>query len=193
MEDAQLLVWISPVTDVIVAVAAIATAGMAIWGFQNWKRQVWGQSEHECARRLLVSIRQVQYSFESARSPLGFMSEGEGLSGMFNDRLRILDAAFREMQTNGIGAEVLWGSEKIRGLLDPIAKCCMKWKISVGRYCQLETQYSKSHRTMPPNMVKEWERLEKITYGDRDDVFHGELVDSVSKAEAFLRPRIEVK
>ncbi len=190
------LLWISPASDVIVAVAAIVTACMAIRGLQVWKRQVRGQSEYECARRLLASIRQVQYSFESARSPLGFTSEGEGFSGMFDDRIRIMDAAFREMRTHGINAEVLWGSEKIRGLLDPIAKCCMKWKMNVGRYCQLDAQYSKPHlrRVMPPEVVQEYDRLEKVVYGDRpDDVFHGELLDAVSEAEAFLRPRIEVK
>ncbi len=184
--------WISPASNVIVAVAAVVTACAAIWGLQTWKRQVRGQAEYECARRLLASIRQVQYSFESARSPLGFAYEGEGQSGMFDDRRRIMDEAFREIRTHGIDAEVFWGSERIQGLLNPIAKCCMKWKMCVRRYCQLDTQYSRPHlrRVMPPEVAQEYERLGQIVYGQTDDEFHNQFVDAVSEAESFLRSKM---
>lgn len=61
---------------VISSIAAVVTAGMAIWGICAWKREYVGKRRIDLAEKVLELVYEVRDIFKAIRSPLGHQNEG---------------------------------------------------------------------------------------------------------------------
>lgn len=56
--------------DLISALAAIATFGVALWAAASWREQLRGGSKHAVAQEVATAARSLSYAFYGARSPM---------------------------------------------------------------------------------------------------------------------------
>lgn len=62
------------IKDIVFSLAAIATAGAAIWGINTWRRKIVGEKEFDSRVKILRSIQEVRKQIKVCRSPF-FTSE----------------------------------------------------------------------------------------------------------------------
>ncbi|MDL0433149.1 hypothetical protein QPM17_18570 [Marinobacter sp. TBZ242] len=124
-------VWISPVKDIVVALAAIIGSGVALIGLSTWRRQLEGTAEYELARRLLKEVYQFREALQSVRFPFIAvkemeLSDDEGpapvndkdrrhreLAKAYQNRYdRVYDAR-NALEATLLEVEVLWGAELV--------------------------------------------------------------------------------
>lgn len=72
MDPATLL---TTVKDIMVAIAAITTTGVAVIGLEKWRHEIRGKSDFEAARELAVATYKLRSAVDKARHPLIAIAE----------------------------------------------------------------------------------------------------------------------
>ncbi|AZR42979.1 hypothetical protein MTMN5_03546 [Marinobacter salarius] len=114
-------------TDVIVAIAAIITACVAVYGVTSWKRELKQQTKHKTAANLKAEARKLQRALKLFRDPRLFSNEfppdyqrdgpitkkneGKVLAFIYENRLRRLSSAFESFEQTAIEAEAILGRQ----------------------------------------------------------------------------------
>lgn len=118
---------VSAVSDAILALAGVVTAGVAIYGVKSWARELRGRATFEVARALARATYKLRESIRQARSPLirGYEfpedyvhaavksnpeSEARAYAHIFTQRLAPVWVAYEEFDAQTLEAEALWGS-----------------------------------------------------------------------------------
>ena len=182
--------------DWIVAACNVVIAASAAGGYliaRRWRQQVRFKSDYDCARSLLASILHVQEAIRAARFP-GMYLDPESLEAerdqVFRERVKRLDEAVSDMRHSGIDADALWGRGKAQKILAPLMECYGELVDSIFDYCNASgTHYARRSK----EGTEDFQRLQATVYGlgGAKDVFHKKVVEAVSQAEDFLRPKIE--
>src|SRR5260221_5644218 len=61
---------LSTVKDLMVLIAAVIGSYVALMGLSTWKRQLKGHTDHELARRILVSLYKYRDAINGVRHPM---------------------------------------------------------------------------------------------------------------------------
>lgn len=133
MECADLVKLFS---DGAVGVAALATAWIARKGVDAWSRELRGRAQFEVARSLFKAVLRLRDALQAARSPFiaaaefpeayqkaglnpDSKTEVDGYAHVLNVRWAPVWEAYREVETQALEAEALWGAD-VRGKVDAV-------------------------------------------------------------------------
>lgn len=188
--------------DAMTGIAAVTAAVVAAMGLRTWKRQLFGNTNYELARRLLRSAYRVREAIRWVRSPLILPAEtasalrGAGLSdsppGGFDDRGEELVYRARwqkvseanvEFWAEMLEAEALWGPE-VRQRGDALASCTGQLYAALWRWL--------SRRQSPINPDR-MDEIEAIIYnaGNSSTKFDDDLKAALEGIEAQIRPHLK--
>jgi|GEM_PF-2011422 len=129
--DMGVLIKLIPlVKDVVLAVAAIITTCIAVYGVIKWKRELQGKTYLETSKTLLTALYGVRNNFEIVRSGWRDVSEfpeeyiknkhvgsnnreaeADALWYLYKNRLSPLTEAMNKLDACLLEAEALWGPE----------------------------------------------------------------------------------
>lgn len=167
----------SLVPDYLTAIAAIAAFFVAWLGVDTWRRQLIGQHEYDCARRLMKNAYEWERTLKRLRLPFDNPIE---LEKMLDEYGSELDVAFLE-------GRVHWGDSFFK-LKQPILDCANKWSLSkkqLERFCNRENPN--------PRDDQEYDRLSPIVNMNSDDgsdEFSKQIRAAVAGLEEFVRPHL---
>lgn len=145
---------VSAVSDAILALAGVVTAGVAIYGVKSWARELRGRATFDVARSLARATYKLRESIRQARSPLirahefpedydraankrSAESEGRAYAHIFTKRLAPVWTAYEEFDAQTLEAEALWGSA-IREKTDQLRALVRKLSAAAEAYIDNE-------------------------------------------------------
>lgn len=117
------------VTNITIAGAAVITAVYGSKGLASWRAQLTGRIEYDIARTLLKQTYVLENEIFSSRAPMitanefpddfpfldGASKEPEeyarGFAYVYNNRLKPVFSAYRELQATSFDAASVWGTE----------------------------------------------------------------------------------
>jgi hypothetical protein len=117
---------VSAISDAVLALAGVVTAGVAIVGVKSWARELRGRATFEAARSLVRATYKLREAMRIARSPLirahefpedyehsprqqSNEAESRAYAHVFNRRLAPMWDAFDDFDAQTLEAEALWG------------------------------------------------------------------------------------
>ena len=209
-----LIAWISPVRDIVLIGAAAVGAIVSILGLRTWRKQLRGRTEYDLARRFLRAVYRVRDAIRGVRNP--FMFEGEVRAAQrelehgpdtepksvnldnnvrraaYDKRWQCLDETLSDLYVERLEAEVVWGTQQVDQLVDPIRYKVADLGAALEQWLRI---LDDSHRDRQLTH-QERERLRLVVYaGDRespDDKFAVGLRKSIGDIESFLRPYVAI-
>jgi len=204
-----LLSILQGVKEVVVTIAALTTAGVAVYGLATWRRQLKGQTEFDLARRLLRAVYRVRDELRSVRHP--FMSGAEMAAAAenangdktksastnmhtelqaaaYSKRWSLVQAAMSDLTVEILEAEVLWGKETV-SIVAPLHKC-------VTELCVGLQVYFRYLRKPPANYDETMAKAEAVimclSHENVRDQYDQELDSAVDAIEAAIRPYLTI-
>lgn len=128
--------WVKMFSDGSVGLAALATAWVARKGVDAWSRELRGRAQFEAARSLFKAVLKLRDALQAARSPFisaaefpdayraaglnpDAKTEADGYAHVLNARWAPVWEAYREVETQALEAEALWGAD-VRGKVDAV-------------------------------------------------------------------------
>lgn len=122
--------------DIVLALAALVTAGVAVAGLTTWNRQLRGSARFETARSMAKAAYMVRDRLQACRSPLLLAQEfpadyheagptrspeveAKGYAFLYSQRWLPVFEAMQEFDTSVLAAEALWG-QPIRDAADEL-------------------------------------------------------------------------
>jgi hypothetical protein len=199
--------WVSVLKDAILAIAAIIGSIVAILGLSTWKRQLYGQSEYDLAKRLLKSIYLFREVINNARHPfmqysatpdlpkdqLDQLSKEEkewyARAQAFEKRWEPVANARAELDTSVLESEVFWGNE----VKDKVAKLR---QLQAELLVAIEEHLERTNPKDPDESFRgdDLKRNRAILYGRSDrakDQFLDKMLTAIEDIESTLRPFIK--
>ena len=196
--------WVPLIRDIILAIAGVIGACVAILGLNTWKRQLYGQSEYDLARRILKSLYLFREAMNNARANLMEYSaipdlpkdqleqlskeekEYWAIRQEFTKRWEPIGKARAELDTNILESEVFWGNE-IKEKIAKLSLLYAKWFVAVREHLE---------RTNPRDPDETYSVAERkannaIIYGGSgrtNDAFLDEMLTAIEDIEIVLKP-----
>jgi len=191
---------IAVIKDVILSVAAITGAVVAVRGLNTWQRQLKGQTEHELAKHLLISLFKYRDALSNVRNPVILSSEMSSPSNeerqyMSPEKLNAYQqsiayqARFKKvieerssLYIHGLEAEALWG-ETVNKMLQNIYVFDRKLQLNI-------LLFLKSLDESP--RINESHFDTNIIYArhDKDEFWDG-FTSEVTQMEKYLKPKLK--
>jgi hypothetical protein len=192
--------------DVALAVAGIIGSVVAILGLNTWKRQLYGQSEYDLAKRLLKSLYLFREVINNARHPFMQYSSVPDLpkdrleqltkeekewyaqAQAFERRWEPVSKARAELDTSILESEVFWG-DKVKEKMTRISRLQAELLVAIEQHLD---------RTNPqdPDDTYHGDDLKKnksIMYARNDrskDAFQDRMLTAIEDIETILKPYI---
>jgi hypothetical protein len=131
--------------DIIVSIAAIVTAGAAVYGFRTWRRELTGKARFETARSMMRAAFDLRDALENARAPWVDASEfppvtdndqstpalrADALRHAYNKRWKPVYSAMTAFRDKSAEAEVIFGAE-LRGPTDELVSCVTTFSAAI--------------------------------------------------------------
>ena len=199
--------WVPLIKDAILAIAGVIGSVVAILGLNTWKRQLYGQSEYDLAKRLLKSLYLFREVINNARHPFMQYSATpdlpeeklEQLSRQEKDwhaqaqawekRWEPVAKARADLDTNVLESEVFWGNE-IKDKMAKLSRLQAELLVAIQEHIE---------RTDPRNPDETYHgqdsrRNKEIMYGMSDrskDAFLDRMLTSIEDIEVVLKPYIK--
>lgn len=138
---------ISAIKDIVLAVAALATVSVAVYGVKSWSRELRGKASFEVARGLIRATYKFRDELGYSRSPWTSASEfpkgyspmsrdrtpekeAEAWAYVFNKRWRPVAEAQLEFEAQVLEAEALWGSD-IKSETNELRQCARNLRVAM--------------------------------------------------------------
>lgn len=182
----------SIVKDVIVAIAAIATSTVAIYGINSWRRETVGKAQHEAAKAVLAAAYKLRNEIRSARSaviwaaefpPDGSVGTPGSLSHVYATRWAPVKAAAEGLELALLEGEAVFGNT-LRAAADVLLACARKLWAAMETY--LDLIRAAGHEDPRDDTERSFRRL--LHRQPEDDDFEAELVSAVCGLEVVLAP-----
>jgi uncharacterized membrane protein YccC len=201
--------WATLIKDIVTIAATIVAAGVAVRGYQTWKKQLHWKTQYELAQRLAKATYKARDALASVRNP--FIDEREQQQAMkeaniegsptesketfirsqraiYQKRWQKVVDVFAEIDTIRLEAEAIWGQAAKENLI-PLTECASTLlntiRIQLGRMEHPEILASdQTHR-----------RERQIIYvgpDEKDNFFSDEITQAVRRIENFLRPYLKI-
>jgi hypothetical protein len=196
---------ISAISDVVLALAGVTTAGVAIYGVKSWARELRGRATFEVARSLARATYRLRETIRQARSPLirayefpedyehsavsvNRESEGRAYAHIFSKRLAPVWTAYEEFDIQSLEAEALWGSD-IREKTDKLRSLVRKLAAAAEAYIDNEASGRENF-----NSDKDFGRQIRSEVfaapGQKDNELSSLIAEAVAAIENELRPHL---
>jgi hypothetical protein len=200
---------ISAVADALMAIAGVTAVVIGVRGLRTWREQMKGQADYELARRVLRATYKVRDAFSTVRNPfispeelggalrnagvetsgLTWQDHPRGLGLVYGGRFAEIYASLRELESEAVEAEILWGTA-IQDALGTFKLCAYELKEAIDQYI--------SWRVDPDRYafddLEEEQRTKDIVHmpftGDRKDEFAFRLQPIIRKVEAVVKPHL---
>ena len=194
--------FVSSISNIVIAVAAITTVVIAARGLKSWQDELRGKSEYDIVRRLLKATYLVRNAIDDCRSPFFPASEfppdntatekephneATMWAYIYNNRFNPLRDAMAEFEAATIEAEVLWG-DTICKLTKSLTSCVFKLRCAVDKFIRFEKNRRK-------NGVGEIDEATNNILTDHvtaksENEYTKELRIAITSIEDFLRPHL---
>jgi hypothetical protein len=198
--------WIPLIKDLVLAIAGVIGAVVAILGLNTWKRQLYGQSEYDLAKRLLKSLYLFREVVNNARHPFMQYSsvpdlppdklekltkeerEWHAQAQAWEKRWEPVAKARAELDTNVLESEVFWGS----GVKDKMAKLS---RLQAELLVAIEHHLERTNPRDPDDSYRGDDLKENraIMYARNDrskDAFQDRMLTAIEEIESILKPHI---
>jgi hypothetical protein len=190
----------------IVALSALAAAIIALIGLRTWRKELKGKSEYQIAKETLRAVYRVRDGFQHVRNPVIFSNEypeemkdarahldaekeKEGTSYVYQNRFKILNKAFCELEERVLDAQVEWGGDFTVSMV-PLRSCRAKLLIAIRNHVSMKD----------PNCSRKFDEAKlddvdtKLYDADLEsgpNPFTVEINAAVAEFEKQLRPHIK--
>lgn len=191
--------------DVVLSLAGVATVFIAWLGLKTWRKELKGKSEYTKAKELLRAVYKVKDGFMHVRNPcfssyeypeemldvfghLKTEHQYEGEKHAYEQRWKVLNGAFLELEQHNLDAQVEWGSE-FQEVVVPLRKCRNELLIQTKK--MLRDIERPSNRPTSSSLEEE-KRSVLCDYGGTslDGTFTAEINAAIKLFEDKLRPHI---
>lgn len=159
MPPAELKEWIPLIKDVLLAIAALVTTVIAVYGARMWKRELAGKEIYAATKSLVKESHLLSKAIHKARRPIDdyerkAFSEEEVKNTTKNERWRLSEAAaykkridelsvaIDRYQSALLDVRVLVGSKVNLGFL-PFGQLITEVILRIGNYISVIQDYSK--------------------------------------------------
>jgi len=199
MDCAAIRDIVSIARDIIVALAAIVTGCVAVYGINSWRRETTGKAKFEAAKALLVAGYKVRNEIRSARSPLIVAGEfspdfplGEGSEAryrayahVYSNRWAPVKVALESFDSPVVDAEAVLGTNA-RTAAEKVRACGRSLFAGIDGYLSNMRQGGGGLRD---EVEASFRRLIHST-GEKD-VFGTQLDTAIADLEAVLSPHVQ--
>ncbi|OGQ60553.1 MAG: hypothetical protein A3J24_08655 [Deltaproteobacteria bacterium RIFCSPLOWO2_02_FULL_53_8] len=198
---------LSQIRDIVLTITGIVGSFVAVIGLGTWRRQLYGQSEYDIAKRLLKSLYLFREVMNNVRHPIMLYSavpdipkekletlstrEREWYSRVqaFEKRWEPMAKVRAELDTNVLESEVFWGN-KIKDKMQPLRDLQAELLCAIQDH--LEGTNPVGHSQTYSN--DDYKRNGAIMYGKGDrskDLFLDKMLTVIEGIEAVLKPCIK--
>lgn len=124
--------WLSILSDVLVAICAVATFIIACFGLSIWKKELQGRTSFELAHQIMTTVIKIRKALTHARFnflfddefPKGFVikegeikkEDGDAFLHFCNHRWKPIEELLTELEAAKIEASILWRWEDTRAI-----------------------------------------------------------------------------
>lgn len=198
--------WVPLIKDIILAIAGVIGSVVAILGLNTWKRQLYGQSEYDLAKRLLKSLYLFREVVNNARHPFFQYSSVPNLPA---DKLEQLTKEEKEwhaqaqawakrwepvaktradLDANVLESEVFWGN----GIKDKMSKLS---RLQAELLVAIEQHLERTNPRYPDDSYRDDDLKENraLIYARNDrskDAFQDRMLTAIEEIENILKPYI---
>lgn len=196
---------VSTISDIVVALSAIAVFGLGLAGLQQWKRELRGKSQFEIARRIALYAFDFKERFHGARSSFTFVGQSAERAKAENETREVTEvmnewyARSKHMEelnkTARLLHEATWEGSvlldpRITELVKPLEKSLSELFVSFYVYFQAQLRNAKQPNRTAGN--EDWleEHFHRV-YGTPNDSIAKHVdaaVDAlVQKVKCYIR------
>lgn len=174
MENCSL---ITDITNVVVAIAAIAGAVIAALGLWTWRHELHGRADFELARRVMRGAYELRNQIRQMRNIF--------LPDMLDTQYERLNNKASEIDVALLETEVLWGNA-LHGQKQSLKECLVNYRLALRRHVRSQ----RKERTLTD---QQHEEIDAILFGDggESDQFGVALDQAVRGFEDALRPYLK--
>jgi len=196
---------VSAISDAVLAVAGVTTAGVAIYGVKSWARELRGRATFEVARSLARATYKLRDAIRHARSSLIRVYEfpddydhelrqrppeveASAYAYIFTKRLAAVWTAHEEFDTQTLEAEALWGSP-IREKTDELRALVRKLSAAAEAYIDNEAS-GKENLSSDRDFGRQIRSELFASFGQSDNELSNFIAVAVRAIENELRPHL---
>ena len=195
----------STVSDIVVALSAIAVAVIGLPGLQQWKRELRGKSKFELARRIALYAFEFRDRFHSARNPYTFPGESADRARA-HDETREVAEVLDEWHARGKRMEALRNTARllheaswegsvllepdVKDLIEPLESSLRDLLVSFQTYFQMQHM----NASRPHNLAQDADWLEvhhRRVSGMPEDPFAKDVDTAVENLVQRVRQYIQ--
>lgn len=197
--------WVKIFSDGSIGIAALATAWIARQGVDAWSRELRGRAQFEVARSLFKSVLRLRDVLQAARSPFIAASEfpetyaraglkpdakteEDAYAHIFNTRWAPVWEAYREVETQALEAEALWGTS-VRGKVDDVKAVVRTVNAAIHAYMRNLRSDGEDFKANPPFGQKVRSEVFGSDSDDESEVSK-RLRAAISAVEKELQPHL---
>jgi hypothetical protein len=200
--------YIGALKDVVLTVAAATGAIVAVKGLGTWRNQLYGQSEYELSRRILVSLFKYRDSVNALRHPVMWPNEMpyppeekakimndhqiryHGTSGAYQKRFSKVQEQRTALYTDLLEAEALWGAS-LKDIFKRLFNLEHELAISIHQYLTtINPDESPETRKQYAEIRGKNRDIMYDDLSDDGDDFRKELTSILSEIESYLKPKL---
>ena len=193
----------SCISDIAVAVAALATGGSAVYGVNRWRREIKGRAAFETARGLLRATYILRDQITSCRHPFISVSEfpnsfnknnnpiptetADAYRHVYKNRWKPIAETISEFDVHDLEAQVLWGND-VKERTDKLRECVQEIKDAIGLFIEnvgSDGEYFQNDRN--------WEKSVKNTIYDagKNNEVSNKIKNAITGIEEKIRPHLK--
>lgn len=202
--------FFSSLNSVLLTGAAVGGATTALMGLNTWKKQLNWQTDHDLARRILVSLYRYRDAINGVRHPAMFAYEMPeppeqeregmtaeqrrfyGLSKAYGNRWEKVTDTNAELYPDFLEAEAVWG-KTLSDLMKPIRELQHELFTNVRQYLEVcDPDGDKSRKTAVEKIMR---KNRDVLYDDLSDgdEFKNNFRVAIEKIEEYLKPKLGSK
>jgi hypothetical protein len=207
MQLAEINVWATIAKDVLLGIAAAATALFAYLGLSAWRKELKGKAEYELAKDVMKSVYRVREAFKHVRNPAIFQYEYpsdmvdqsghvmrehdyDATAHVYESRWKQLDEAFAKLEDYHLAAQVEWGS-KYQNVIMGLRSCRAELLVTTQRFLQRKKNAYDMPLTAMEQKAEERSVLYHLGADSELDKFTPEINAAIGEFEKWLRPHIQ--
>jgi hypothetical protein len=198
-------VWLGDSKEQIVSISAVIGVCIAFAGLRSWRKELKGKSEYQKAKDVLKAAFRVKIGFMVVRQSMMYFHEypkemcdeiGNLKSGqefeatkyLYQNRMKVLLDAFKELENQTLEAQVEWGNE-FQSVILPLKLCLGELIRAIQDY--LQTLRKDDQQEL---LLEERKNMRSKLYYVAEnfdlDPFTTQINTAIERYEEKLRPHI---
>lgn len=194
---------VSAISDIVIAIAALVTAGVAVKGLDTWSEQLKGTAHFEVARSLVKATYKLRNAIADFRSPLihgvefpeGFSvtrgsseERAEAYLYVFRERWKPISESIQEFDAQSLEAEALWG-EEVSANTETLRR--LVWNLWIAVDCYVENERTGGENfKCDPNFGVSTRSKVFASPNATDNILSNEIATAIKAIEASIKPHL---